>query len=259
MNYDVTIKSHPKDYHKLNLVVESLSFLSPQPKNIYIISPDGFVPESEKYKDILVAVKDSEIVPNIDRDKFAERKNWAWQNSLSILQDITENDLYLDVQSDNFFIKEVELFDFEGKPKLFRSIQNLNNNAGWSPYFIFNKNVFDLDRTWNGYSYIIEFMMYDKKILKDFFINKFGSIDNLLLSMYENNNSFSYLGDQEFYGSLIESLYSSKYSFVDNTPVILDGSNNDISAEFLKKYEDKVKKMYPETIAFSYHTWRITE
>ena len=112
---------------------------------------------------------------------------------------------------------------------------------------------------WNEYSYIIEFMMYDKKILKDFFINKFGSIDNLLLSMYENNNSFSYLGDQEFYGSLIESLYSSKYSFVDNTPVILDGSNNDITAEFLKKYEDKVKEMYPETIAFSYHTWRRTE
>jgi hypothetical protein len=259
VKYDVTIKSHPKDYHKLNLVVESLSFLSPQPKNIYIISPDGFLPDNTKYKDILVSVKDSEVIPNIDRDKFTERKNWAWQNSLSILQDITENDLYLDVQSDNFFIKEVSLFDAEGKPKLFRSIQNLNNNMGWSPYFAFNKNVFDLDRNWDGYSYIIEFMLYDKKILKDFFINKFESIDNLLLKMYENNSISSYLGDQEFYGSLIESLYPSRYSFVDNTPVILSGSDNDVSVEFLKEYERKIKEMHPEIIAFSYHTWRSTE
>jgi len=35
--YDVTIKAHEKDYHKLKLVVNSLQYLNPQPKNTYII------------------------------------------------------------------------------------------------------------------------------------------------------------------------------------------------------------------------------
>jgi len=259
MDYDVTIKSHPKDYHKLDLVVESLSFLSPQPKNIYIISPDGFLPKSKKYKDMLVAVKDSEIIPSINRDNFIQRKNWAWQNTVSILQDVTENDLYLDVQSDNFFTKKIELFEPDGTPKLFRSTVNLNNVRGWSPYFIFNKKVFNLDKGWVGYSYIIEFMLYDKKILKDFYSNKFDSIENLLSKMYENTNKSSYLGDQEFYGNLIESLYPSRYSFVDSTPVILDGSESDVTVEFLKEYTKNIQELHPEIVAFSYHTWRTTE
>ena len=40
--YDVVIKSHPKDYYKLDLVVESLQYLNPQPENVYILTPDGF-------------------------------------------------------------------------------------------------------------------------------------------------------------------------------------------------------------------------
>ena len=36
-DYDVVIKSHPKYYYKLDLVVESLKYLNPQPKNIYIL------------------------------------------------------------------------------------------------------------------------------------------------------------------------------------------------------------------------------
>jgi len=32
--YDVVIKAHYKDYHKLDLVVDSLKYLNPEPENI---------------------------------------------------------------------------------------------------------------------------------------------------------------------------------------------------------------------------------
>ena len=44
MKYDVVIKAHEKDYHKLSLVVNSLQYLNPQPESVYIVSSDGFRP-----------------------------------------------------------------------------------------------------------------------------------------------------------------------------------------------------------------------
>lgn len=258
MDYDVMIKSHPKDYHKLNLVIDSLSFLSPQPKNIYIVSPDGFKPDNEKYGHMIKTVKDSEVFPNIDRERFKYRKNWQWQNCVSILQDFTENDLYLDVQADNFFTKEIELFDSSGKPRIFRSIANGSNDWGHPPYFIFNKIIFNLDR-WDGkHSYIIEFMLYDKKILKDFFLNMSGNktVEDLLEKFYKYINKKCYLADQELYGNIIEKIYSNEYCFIDNTPIKLYGSHNEISYEELKAGYEEIRTLYPELIAFSFHTWR---
>lgn len=259
MEYDVTIKAHPKDYYKLDFVLDSLIFLHPQPENVYIISPDGFVPDNKKYFDKIVAVKDSQIIPNINKNNLNYRKNWTWQNIVSILQDVTKNDLYLDIQADNFFINDIELFDINGKPNIFRSTQNSINNDGHPPYFNFNKNVFNLERKWNGYSYIIEFMLYDKKILKDFFNKNFESSDKLLNKIYENINESSYLGDQEFYGNLIDNHYKNHYNFINNFPIVLDGSHKDVSIDFIKQYSINIKNTNPEIVAFSYHTWRITE
>jgi hypothetical protein len=256
MKYDVTIKAHQKDYHKLELVVNSLQYLNPEPENIYILTQDGFYPKNTLFDNKIVFIRDDQVTPYIDRSKLNHRPNWNWINLVSILQDFTENDLYLDVQSDNFFTKPIDLFDEYGKPKIFQSTVNPGNNIGHRPYFEFSENVFDLEKVSDGYSYIIEFLMYDRKLLKELF-KKYDSIEKMLEIIYENVNDKSYPADQEIFGNLVEKHFPDKYCFVPNAPVYLDGVGDglNVSQEYLKEYIKQVKIQRPDVIACSHHTW----
>ena len=256
MKYDVTIKAHQKDYHKLELVVNSLQYLNPEPENIYILTQDGFYPKNTLFDNKIVFIRDDQVTPYIDRSKLNHRPNWNWINLVSILQDFTENDLYLDVQSDNFFTKPIDLFDEYGKPKIFQSTVNTGNNIGHRPYFEFSENVFDLEKVSDGYSYIIEFLMYDRKLLKELF-KKYDSIEKMLEIIYENVNDKSYPADQEIFGNLVEKHFPDKYCFVPNAPIYLDGVGDglNVSQEYLKEYIKQVKIQRPDVIACSHHTW----
>jgi hypothetical protein len=256
MKYDVVIKSHKKDYHKLELVVDSLRYLNPEPTNIYILSPDGFYPRDTIFDSKIIYITDQQVTPFIDRSRLTHRPNWNWINLVSFLQDFTENDYYLDVQSDNFFTKPIDLFDESGKPKIFQSTVNPGNNIGHRPYFNFQEKVFDIPKVSQGYSYIIEFLMYDKKILKEYINKKYSNFDDMMENIYINVNEQSYPADQELFGNLVEKYYPEKYIFVPNAPVHLDGvTNSDVSVEYLKEYIKMIKKEKPEVIACSHHTW----
>jgi hypothetical protein len=256
MKYDVVIKAHNKDYHKLELVVDSLKYLNPEPENIYILTQDGFYPKNTIFDEKIVFIKDEQVTPYIDRSRLTHRPNWNWINLVSILQEFTENDLYLDVQSDNFFTKPIDLFDDQGRPKLFQSTVNPGNNKGHRPYFEFSENVFGLEKVSDGYSYIIEFLMYDRKLLKELF-KKFSSTEEMLEVIYSNVNDNSYPADQEIFGNLVEKHFPEKYCFVPNAPVYLDGVGDglNVSQEYLKEYIKQVKIQRPDVIACSHHTW----
>jgi hypothetical protein len=256
MKYDVTIKAHQKDYHKLEIVVDSLKYLNPEPENIYILTQDGFYPKNTIFDDKIVFIKDDQVTPYIDRSKLTHRPNWNWINLVSILQDFTENDLYLDVQSDNFFTKPIDLFDEQGRPKIFQSTVNPGNNIGHRPYFEFSEKVFDLDKVSDGYSYIIEFLMYDKKLLRQLF-KKYDSVDDMLEIIYQNVNDNSYPADQEIFGNLVEKHFPEKYCFVPNTPVYLSGVGDgmNVTQDYLRSYIEDVKHHMPHVIACSHHTW----
>lgn len=256
MKYDVTIKAHQKDYHKLELVVNSLQYLNPEPENIYILTQDGFYPKNTIFDDKIIFIKDEQVTPYIDRSKLTHRPNWNWINLVSILQDFTENDLYLDVQSDNFFTKPIDLFDEDGRPKIFQSTVNPGNNTGHRPYFEFSENVFDLEKVSDGYSYIIEFLMYDKKLLKKLF-EKYESKEKMLEVIYDNVNDGSYPADQEIFGNLVEKHFPDKYCFVPNAPVYLSGVGDglNVTQDFLRGYISEVQSKMPHVIACSHHTW----
>lgn len=255
--YDVVIKSHQKDYHKLSLVIDSLKYLNPIPENIYILTKDGFYPKNTIFDSKIIFIKDEQVIPFIDKSRLKHRPNWNWVNLVSLFQDFTENNLYFDVQSDNFFTKPIDLFDSEGRPKIFQSTANGINNIGHRPYFEFSEKVFNLEKVNQGYSYIIEFIMYDKRILKEFFSKKYSSFETMIETIYNNVNNHSYPADQEIFGNLIEKHYSDKYCFIHNTPVNLDGVGNgqEVSVEYLKSYIQEIKKNKPDVIACSHHTW----
>lgn len=253
-NYDVVIKSHPKDYYKLDLVVESLKYLNPQPKNIYILTPDGYYPEGTSYDDKIIYITDDQVTPFIDRNRLNHRPNWNWINLVSIFQTFTENDLYFDVQSDNFFTQPIDLFDSNGRPKIFQSISNDGNNRGHRPYFEFSEKVFDLPKMGQGYSYIIEFLMYDRKLLKKI-IGKYSSFDQMMEKIYSNVNPSSYPADQEIFGNLIEKYFPENYSIIKNVNVEIKGSymQSPSREEILSLIEETKNKK--DFVACSYHTW----
>lgn len=253
--YDVVIKAHQKDYYKLDLVVESLKYLNPQPENVYILTPDGFYPEGTSYEDKIVYITDDQVTPFIDRSRLTHRPNWNWINLVSILQTFTENDLYFDVQADNFFTQPIDLFDSSGRPKIFQSISNECNNNGHRPYFEFSEKVFDLPKMGEGYSYIIEFLMYDRRLLKEI-INKYPSFDDLMEEIYINVNSNSYPADQEIFGNLIEKHFPENYSIIKNVNVEIKGSyaQSPPRDELISFIED-TKENKKDSIACSYHTW----
>ena len=114
----------------MDLVIETFHFLNPLPDKIYILSPDGYYPEGTSFDDKIIYITDDQVEPFIDRTRLTHRPNWNWINLVSILQKFTENDLYLDVQSDNFFVKPIDLFDESGRPRIFQNSYNDINNEG---------------------------------------------------------------------------------------------------------------------------------
>lgn len=252
--YDIVIKSHPKDYYKLQLVIESLGFLNPEPENIYILTPDGFYPKNTSFDSKIIYISDDQVTPIIDRNRLKQRPNWNWINIVSLFQTFTENDLYFDIQADNFFLKPLNLFDDSGRPRLFQSSENGINNEGHRPYFQFSERVFNLPKMNKGYSYIIEFLMYDRKILKKLF-DGYSSFDIILEKIYTSIDAESYPADQEIFGNLVEKYFLDNYEIVPNFPIKIKGSHIAPSYSELIQYIGEIKKTYPEAYTCSYHTW----
>ena len=255
-NYDIVIKSHPKDYYKLPYVIDSLEYLDPPFDNIYVVSSDGYIPECS-FTDKIIPIKDDDATPFIDKSKFNYRYNWCWVNMLSITQDFTKNDLYLDVQADNVFLNKIELFNKEGKPRLFKTSANMANNNEWEPYFRFSKSMFGISKITYGSSYIIEFMLYDKKKLSKLY-QDYISKEQMIEKSYKNVSEISYPADQEIYGNLIERDFSDEYEIVGPVETYLTGkfSEQDEVDEFIK-YIDSIKIQYPNALSCSYHTYWI--
>ena len=159
----------------------------------------------------------------------------------------------MDVQSDNFFVKEINLFNSEGLPRIFQSSYNDINNLGHPPYFNFSQNVFDIPKVNTGYSYIIEFLLYDRKKLKKI-VDQYPSIEELLETCYANVTQESYPADQEIYGNLLEKHFPNDYEFVANFPVIHEGSHISPSREQLEEFIS-INKQQGKVFTCSYHTY----
>jgi len=253
-NYDVVIKSHPKDYFKLDLVIESLHYLNPQPENIYVLTPDGFYPKNTSYESKIISITDNQVSPFIDREKLTHRPKWNWVNLVTLFQSFTKNDLYLDVQADNFFVKEINLFNSDGKPRIFQSTMNGVNNDGHRQYFNFSEKVFGIPKVSKGYSYIIEFLLYDRKKIQKL-IDQYSSIDEVLQVCYDNVNSESYPADQEIYGNLLEKYFPNNYEFVPNFSIAYHGDFYVPQRETLENFI-LTHKNRGNVTACSYHTYR---
>lgn len=250
-NYDIIIKSGVKDYYKLPWVIESLKWLNPQPEGVYIISPDGILPDSVRYSSIMHAVKDKEVFPGFDRRRIKHRPNWTTTSIMALFQDVTKNDLYLDVQSDNVFTQEIDLFTGD-KPNFFISPQHAHYHQ---PYFSFSEDAFGLSKdSENIDSFIVEFMMYDKNIAWEL-IASYGDIDYFLNYAVTIINDSCYPADQEIYGNWCLQKHFGDHEFLYNIQTYI-GSHyypeKWTAEEILFLINDPANKDY---VAMAFHTW----
>jgi len=204
MNYDVVIFSGLKEVHRLELTVESISKLNPQPENIYVVTPE---PQRVSIPNIQV-FSDDEV---LKLERKGERKNWIWQQCAKLFQNITKNDWYFTVDSDLVFMKPLELFSKNGKPMFWRYLIAGNNRGKY-----FNKIALGLEDYWK-HSLMTHFMMFDRKLCNELLID-FCNYQNYkgndpLKFFYEfaverGDNNFS---EWELYGNYIATKHREKY------------------------------------------------
>ncbi len=250
-NYDVLIKSGKKDNYKLPWVIESLKWLNPQPQNIYIVSPDGVLPNSVRYGSILHAVKDKDVFPGFDWKRIKHRPNWCTTCLMALFQDVTDNDLYLDVQSDNIFLEEIDLFT-GNKPNFFLSPQHKGYHQ---PYFTFSLKAFNLAKDpENQDSFIVEFVMYNKRITREL-IARYDSINDFLDYAVTIIDKDCYPGDQEVHGNWCMQNHFNKHEFLYNIKTIFEWKGHPDKWTISEIERHIKKKKNKGAVAASFHSY----
>lgn len=192
MKYDLIINVHPKDTIKLKHCIESInSNFSLLPENKYIVSPkniqvDGFI-----------TVSDEDALPICKESINNARPNWIFQQLVKLGQDFTKNDLYLAVDSDVIFNNKIDI----GKYFYISS-----RDQHHVPYFNLMK-IMGIEKRVN-YSFINDFMMFDRKACKEI-IN--GSIKDFASWLNEHMSDDCYLSEFELYGNFISNKYPGMY------------------------------------------------
>lgn len=258
--YDVIIKSHNKDYLKLKYVIDSIKYLIPQPESIYLITPDGYIPPEYVLDTRILAVTDNEVFPSIDRNRLRYRPNWTYSMLMGLFQNVTPNDYYFDIQADNFFVKDIELFE-DGKPIFYLAPAYRHYHI---PYFVFNQKVLGLEEKpgrdigiEREDSFITGFMMYDRRISKEM-LGIYGGIDQFFDKCVEVIDIRCNLGDYEIYPSWCLAKHPNEYVIRKNLPMWVTG------VDYPEDYNDEkiaaaieFGKTNPANVALSIHTWKM--
>lgn len=249
--YDVLIKSGPKDYQKLRHVINSIKYLNPQPNKIFLINPDGFRPDKTDYDEKLNIIRDSDVFPGCDRNKLKYRKNWIYAMFIAMFQNVTEQDYYLDIQADNFFVNPIELFT-DGKPAFFISPQHNHHNPA---YWKYSNIMFGLNNSlYNNESFIIDFMMYNKNITREL-LKDYSNFNDFFDASCNIINKELYPADLEIYGNWCTKHHPDMYNIKRNIQTILNGklypeNYSDEDIEFILQNSD-----FKDIASISLHTW----
>lgn len=197
MKYDLLVLCHPKDYIKLKYCLNSCwDHLTPQPDNVYVVSPDNFSTWSSLHVDgpVIKHIFDDDAIPVTKKDINYRRANWIWKMLVNLFQDFTENDYYLTVDSDLIFNNTHELF-IDEKPVFFISDRDQHH----IPYFDFMAKWSGLKRQTN-YTFINDFMMLNKNICREML----PDLDTFVDFCNKNLSEDCLLADYEIYGNYVE-------------------------------------------------------
>ena len=246
--YDIVIVSHEKDFNNIKHIVEYCD------KNLTFDSIHLIVSDRAPYNDIglLQTLTESPIhlhleteVLKIDKSRLRHRPNWIYQMLLKIFQDVTINDDFLVIESDCIILKNLSFFND------YKNIFYLGRDHYHQEYYNFNQKLLGIGREYD-HSFISEFMMYDKKIIKELLSKtKCNTVDDFLELIYLHVNTDSYPSDYDLYGNFYYSNYPNKFE----TKVL----NFDMSGKSGNYWSDReIKELiqtHQDKDAISFHCW----
>lgn len=247
-NYDIVIVSHEKDFNNIKHIVGHCD------KNLKFDSIHLIVSDRVPYKDmgLLETLTKRPIhlhletsVLTIDKSRLKHRPEWIYQMMLKIFQNVTTNDNFLVIESDCIILKDLKFFNGD------RTIFYLGRDHYHQQYYNFNQKLLGIGREYD-HSFISEFMMYDKKIVKQL-LSKTNckTVGDFLELIYEYVDSKSYPSDYDLYGNFYYSNYPEKFE----TKVL----NFDMSGKSGNYWSDEEIKQLIQTHsdkdAISFHCW----
>jgi hypothetical protein len=196
-NYDIVIVSHEKDFNNIKFIIEHSQ------KNLKFDSIHLILSERKEFTDLelVKTLTDKPVylhmesnVLKIDKTRINHRPNWIYQMMLKMFQNVTDNDNFLIIESDCLILKQINFFE-DDKTYLY-----LCRDQNHTPYFNFN-NLLGFGREYN-HSFISEFMMYNKQIVKDMLLkSKCNDVNDFLEIVYNNTSNDCYPADYELYGN----------------------------------------------------------
>lgn len=248
--FDIVIVSHEKDFNNIKFIVEYSE------KNLDFDSIHLVLSERKPFMDLEllksitkkpVFVHNESDVLNINKERINYRPNWIYQMCLKMFQNVTENDNFLVIESDCLILKKINFFESD------KTIFYLTRDQNHPPYFKFN-NLFGFGREYN-FSFISEFIMYDKKIIQDILYKSNCKTPNDFMEIIYNSVSEDcYPADYEFYGNFCIKYYPDKFitkhlnfNFFGRESIVAPFWSDNEILNLISMNQDK------DTISF--HTW----
>jgi len=250
-NYDLVIVAHEKDFNNIKIIVEYAS------KNLNFDSLHLILSERQEYKDMdllkkmiknpIHKHKESDIL-NINKDRIKFRPNWIYQMLLKMFQNVTLNDNFLIIEADCIILKNIDFFRND------KTLFYLGRDQNTKPYYDFSEKILGIGREYN-HSFISEFMMYDKKIIRDMLIkSNCNNIEDFLELIYKHVDGNCFPADYELYGNFCYKYHKEKIEMVKLSFNMFgrDGRNNPIWNETEIR---NIIKHNLDKDAISFHLW----
>jgi hypothetical protein len=192
MTFDLLVCCAPKDYNKLPFSVGAAL------KNIvglgvvYVVTPTPIPPlpfDGIRYfldRDIL----------DIDMGQWRFRPKWIYQQFLKLFFRKGASDYYVTLDSDIVIIKPLRFFDEQAKP-----VWYLGRDQNHKPYFVFQKKMFGLGRTY-PHSFINDMNFLNASIIDEMLVSHGMTFESFLAKSRRIINKKCYLAEPELYGSI---------------------------------------------------------
>jgi hypothetical protein len=248
--YDLVLVAHEKDFNNIKFIVQYAQ------KNLKFDSIHLILSERAPFEDyeLLKTLTDKPIyvhpetsILKVDKTRIRFRPNWIYQMLLKLFQNVTANDNYLILEADCLILKNLEFFEDD------KTTFYLGMDQNHQPYFNFNR-LFGFGREYN-HSFISDFMMYDKKLVKDL-LTKTGcnSVDDFLELIYRTVTDQCYPADYELYGNFCYKYHTDKVTFK-HVNYNFSARDCSISPNWSDEEIQNLIKQYPDKESISFHTW----
>ena len=248
-DYDLFIPVALKDEIKLPFVIEYANKHLKHNK-IYICSPHKI---TNKVRDSSIEyINDRDVIDVEDKSFISFRPNWTYQQFLKLFFNFSRSEYYFALDADTILIKDLQLFEDEHPIWYYGWEQN------HFPYFLFNKKVFNLDKSLS-HTGIGDIGLFNKQITKTFLnYTGCGNAEELLRSVCNKMNGVCHFSEYETYANFVNTYYTGLYKF---KHIEQENKGRDLnrgeswSTQDIKQTVDNFK--HSNKSILSLHSWKI--